>query len=111
MAALSEREVLASVRRLTVTRLHAWVESGWVQPAAGDAGKHYSRADVARLELLCTLTEDLEIDAEVVPVVLSLLDQLHGVRAALRDLVQAVEDQPEEVRAEIVRAYRARQGD
>lgn len=108
---LSEREVLASVRQLTVTRLHSWIEYGWVQPEAGDGRRTYSRADVARLELLCTLSEDMEIDDEAVPVILKLLDQLHGVRTALRDLVEAVEAQPEAVRGEIVRAYRERRRD
>lgn len=108
--AFSEREVVAEVRRLTVTRLHAWVESGWVRPVHDDDGTRFTETDVARLRLLCTLADDLALDDEALPVVLHLLDQLHGTRAALRDLLQAVERQPAEVRREIVAAYRARQG-
>lgn len=104
---LSEREVLTQVRRLSATRLRAWVASGWVQPGGGDG---FTEVDVARLEFLCTLTDDLALDDEALPVVLSLVDQLHGVRHALRGLIEAVEQQPETVREEIARALRERDG-
>ena len=30
---LSERDLLARVHRLTVTRLRVWVSQGWIKPA------------------------------------------------------------------------------
>ena len=82
-----------------------------MQPAAGDDGGgsvRYTEVDVARLQLLCTLSDDMALDEEALPVILHLLDQLHGVRAALRGLIVAVEQQAPAVREDIARALRAR---
>ena len=41
------------------------------------------------------------------PVVLSLLDQVYGLRRELKALARAVDRQPEAVRQELMSAYRA----
>ncbi|KJS42783.1 MAG: hypothetical protein VR70_03445 [Rhodospirillaceae bacterium BRH_c57] len=100
----TENEVVAAVEHLTVTRLHAWVDSGCVRPGATAA---FTETDMARLRLLCTLADDLGVDDESIPLVLSLIDQIHGLRGALRDLTGAVNQEAPEVRQRIADAFRA----
>jgi len=102
---LDEGQTVAAVRGLTVTRLQAWVECGWVRPAERPEGAaFYDRVDVARLQLLCELHDDLGIEGDTVPVVLSLLDQVHGLRRQLRLLASAIDSQPAGVREDIAYA-------
>jgi chaperone modulatory protein CbpM len=54
------------------------------------------------------MRRDLAIDADAVPVVLSLLDQLYGLRRELGALCGAVAAQPAAVRQAIEAALRER---
>ena len=104
---LSEFQVLTRIERLSVTRLRTWIDTGCVRPGADPAGGRYTEADVARLRLLCELADDLAIGEEALPVVVSLIDQLHGLRRQLRCMAEAVERQPSAVREDIARHLRA----
>jgi chaperone modulatory protein CbpM len=107
---LSERELLTRVQRLTVTRLRVWVSQGWIKPADREAPS-YSEADLARAALICNLEDELGFAEEDVPVLLNLIDQIHGLRAELRGLVEALDDLPPDVRATVrMRIERHRQG-
>jgi chaperone modulatory protein CbpM len=53
------------------------------------------------------LRDDLGLDEGAIPVVLSLVDQLYGMRRELRALARAVEQQPPDVAAHVRAAYRA----
>ena len=103
---LDERDVVATVRRLHLKELRLWVEMGWVRPANSDGGPVFDDLDVARIRLVCDLREDMSLPDDAVPVVLSLLDQIHGLRRELRGLAGAVDTQPDEIRQAIVAAYR-----
>jgi chaperone modulatory protein CbpM len=103
-------EVLARVERLSVTRLEGWIETECVKPDASEGEPVFSEADLARIRLLCTLQDDFEINEDALLVILSLVDQLHGLRRTLRDLARAVEQQPRAVRDEIARAFRSNIG-
>lgn len=107
---LTEGQVVATIERLTVTRLHVWVTGGLVRPAAPGGAASYSELDVARLRLMCELCDDLEVSDEALPIVLSLLDQVYGLRRELRNLTRAVEEQPRSVQGEIAAALRRRSG-
>ena len=97
---LSERDLLARVQRLTVTRLRVWVAQGWIKPADARA-PNYSEADLARAALICNLEDELGFAEEDVPVLLNLIDQIHGLRAELKGLVDALEDLPPDIRATV----------
>ena len=97
---MDEREA-AVVARVTVERLRAWTATGWIRPARGEGRWIFTERDVARAELVRHLVEELELGEEQVPPVLGLIDQLHGVRACLRDVIDALEAEPEEVRARV----------
>lgn len=99
---LNERDVVAVVRRVELQELRFWVQEGWVRPAAGAAGPVFDDLDVARIRLVCDLRTDMSLPDDAVPVVLSLLDQVHGLRRELRSLAEAVDAQPAEIRQAII---------
>ena len=98
---LDVRAVTALVQGLSEDRLHVWTTEGLVRPTLREGAVLYREVDVARLRLLVTLEDELAVERDTVPVIVELLDQIHGLRRALRALGEAVERQPEEVRAEI----------
>lgn len=103
---LTEAEIVARVETLTVERLKGWVAVGLVRPASQEGRPVFAEIDVARVELLCALEDELEFDAETLPVLLSLVDQVHGLRRELRNLSAAVDAQPQAVRDEIKSRFR-----
>jgi chaperone modulatory protein CbpM len=101
-----EHEVIETVTELTLERVRVFVKQGWVRPESRGDQVVYTDIDVARIRLICQLTDDLSIDEEAVPLVLSLVDQVYGLRRELRNLARVVEDQPDAVRAEITAAFK-----
>lgn len=88
---LDETEVVATVHGLTVTRLRAYVEARCVLPTEAAGRLAFDEADVARLQLAADLARDFDLDPEATGLVLSLIDQIHGLRRELRALASAVE--------------------
>lgn len=105
----AEEEVTVQVGGVSVERLRRWVKRGWLVPAKGDKGYAYTEVDIARVDLIRQLRDDLSVDAEAVPVVLSLIDQLYGLRRELRCFMRAIDEQPEDVRNAIVERIKALQ--
>jgi chaperone modulatory protein CbpM len=103
---ISEEDLVREVKVLSVQRLHKWIRLGWVKPERREGLPFFYEADVARIRLLCDLEQDLEFDEDTVPLVLSLLDQIHGLRNELRNLAAAIEEQPPAVRERVANAYR-----
>src|SRR5262249_41624244 len=106
---LSERDVVARVQHLTVTRLRVWVRQGWIKPA-DEAAQAFSEADAARAALICNLEDQLGFAEEDVPVLLSLIDQIHGLRSELLGVLAALEDLPPDVRATVRMRIESRRG-
>jgi chaperone modulatory protein CbpM len=104
---IGERDLIAMIERLEADALRHWIELGWITPEPSDAGLTFDDPDVARVQLICDLCYDLDVGEESVPIVLSLIDQLHDARRALRAFASAVEEQPDEVRARITARLRA----
>ncbi len=94
-------EVLAEVGTLGRIELEEWISARWVTPMGEPGDWQFSAIDLARIRLIREIHHDLGIDAEAVPVVLSLLDQLHSTRRTLHALLDAIEKAPAEVRARI----------
>jgi chaperone modulatory protein CbpM len=103
---ISEEDLVREVSVLSVQRLHKWIRLGWVRPERREGAAHFHEVDVARVRLLCDLEHDLELDEDTVPLVLSLLDQIHGLRNELRSMAAAIDEQPAAVRERIANAYR-----
>ncbi|HSD91582.1 MAG TPA: hypothetical protein VLB11_00960 [Methyloceanibacter sp.] len=107
---LTERDLVTRVQRLTVTRLRVWVAQGWIKPV-DDAAQGFSEADLARAALICNLEDELGFAEEDVPVLLNLIDQIHGLRAELKGLLDVLDDLPPEARATVkMRITRIRGG-
>lgn len=102
---LTEDEVLAAIPGLTRTRLVAFVETELVIPLRREhefgSAQVFRQIDCARLQLMCDLTDDLDLDEHALGVVLTLIDQLHDMRHDLLALARAVEAEPLDVRARI----------
>jgi len=103
----SEDEVVARVARLTRAQLVSFVEAEIVIPLRTDAGVVYRQIDIVRMELLCELSEDFDLDTDALGVVISLIDRLHGANGDLRAVLAAVAAEPHDVRARIGEALGA----
>jgi chaperone modulatory protein CbpM len=74
--------------RINVQKLETWVEAGWLVPGRVEGRVHYSDVDLARAHLINDLA-GLGVNEAGVPIVLDLVDQLHGLRRVLRDVLVA----------------------
>jgi chaperone modulatory protein CbpM len=99
----TEKQVAAKIRRVSISRLRIWVGRGWVRPVRAKPTAAFSEADIARVKLISDLQDELGFDEDVVPVLLHLIDQIHGLRSELQTLHDAIEVLPEEARL-LVRA-------
>jgi chaperone modulatory protein CbpM len=111
----ASREFLVRAR-LDARTLEAWIEAGWLLPRRNGDGVRFSEADLARARLIRDLTKDMGVNDEGVTVILDLVDQVHGLRRTLRELIAAIYAQSETMRrqiaAEILEATRSyRNGD
>jgi chaperone modulatory protein CbpM len=97
----SETEVVAHVEGLTVARLRTLVTLRCIEPIEREGRLAFAEADLARARLVADLNRDFELDDEATALVLSLVDQIHGLRRRLRALGEALAEEPEEVRARL----------
>jgi chaperone modulatory protein CbpM len=101
-----ETEEFAAHVRLEAEVLQAWLDAGWLLPRRDGAKRDFSEVDLARARLIQDL-EQLGVNDEGIPVILDLLDQLHGLRRTMRDILSAIHAQPEAMRRWIVADLRA----
>ncbi|MEO1107019.1 MAG: hypothetical protein AAFX90_03775 [Pseudomonadota bacterium] len=99
---LTEEELIATITRLTSDRLTEYLAAEIVIPEQSDQGVVYHSIDVARLELACELHEQYDMEADALSMMISLIDQMHGLRAELREVLNAVEAQPEPIRRQVI---------
>jgi len=97
-----ESEIVTIVRGISRRRLRAWVKRGLVAPLSGDGEYLFDEVDLARLRLLGTIREEMGVGESDLPLVVSLLDQVYGLRRQLRRLLEAVGELPEEQRRRIL---------
>ena len=71
-------QVIARVEGLTVARLRSFTATRCVEPLSRDGQTIFAEPDVARLQLLCEISADFDLDEEAAALVLSLVDQIHG---------------------------------
>ena len=97
-------DLVGAITILQRTDLEGWIREELVAPQQNDGTLFFSDMECARVRLICTLHYELEIDADTLPVVLSLLDQLYDTRQRLLSLIAAVKAQDETVQAAIIAA-------
>ncbi|MBO6520184.1 MAG: hypothetical protein JJ900_04750 [Rhodospirillales bacterium] len=95
-------QIFEEIEGLDAEALTRWIERGWVRPEGEGEARAFTDTDVARVRLIRECRVEMEIDADAMPVVLSLLDQLHGVRRELLALSDAVAGQTDDIRRDIL---------
>jgi chaperone modulatory protein CbpM len=106
-------EVLCTqVAGLQPADLRRWIENAWVRPLATPATDQveiwqFEEIDVARVRLIVELRDELRVEEDTLPVVLSLLDQVHDLRRRLVTLQAAISEvAPAEVHDNILKVLR-----
>ncbi len=105
---IDQKEILIRVKGVSAVQLDLWVCEHWVRPAISGKDLAFNDADIARVHLLHTLNNELEVGDEAIPIILSLIDQLHEMRAQMHTISGAIDAQPKEVRFHILEQARKR---
>ena len=100
---IRESELIARFTYLERQVLMTWIEDGVIAPHRDGEGYLFDRLDVSRVALACDLHYRMGLDHASLPVILSLIDQLHDARHHLRALTRALAEQPEPIQQEITR--------
>ena len=103
---IRETELIAQFSSLERQVLLIWIEEGVIAPHRDEQGYLFDQIDESRVALCCDLHYRMGLEHSSLPVILSLIDQLHDARHHLRRLTRAVADQPDAVRQEITRQLR-----
>ena len=91
--------LLLQVRGLDAAELEQWIEARWVRPERVAGGYLFHEIDVARVHLIVELRHELLVDAEAMPVILNLLDQVYALRNRLKSVAAAIKTLPPEAQA------------
>jgi len=78
--------------RLDRETLEVWIQEEWLIPSGTANEVAFSEMDLARAKLIRDLKNDLGVNDEGVGVILNLLDQMHGLRRALAELLQSARE-------------------
>jgi chaperone modulatory protein CbpM len=74
--------------RLDDATLTAWIAEEWIIPRPAAAEPEFADVDLARAALIRDLKHDLDVNDAGIGVILSLLDQVHGLRRTLAELLE-----------------------
>ena len=88
---ISVQEFLVRAR-LDPRSLEAWIGAGWLIPPQTDPEPAFTDIDLARAQLIRDLREDLGVNDEGISVVLHLVDQVHGLRRSMQQLLAAMRE-------------------
>ena len=92
---------------VTETDLQLWIEQRWVLPHRRNDDFVFDDVDLARARLIRELRVDLMVNEEAIPVVLSLLDQVHALRRTLARVNSAIDRVSPNAKAEIATLLKA----
>jgi chaperone modulatory protein CbpM len=81
---MAKKSAVFVTARYDEEMLRTWAAAGWISIEESQIGEPLSEVDEARCNLICDLKHDIGVNDEGVDVILNLLDQLHGLRRALR---------------------------
>jgi chaperone modulatory protein CbpM len=88
----------AIVDRIT---LENYIQRAWVRPIEQGQIWYFEEIDIARIQLVHHLRQDILVNDEGMDVVLRLLDQVYDLRERMRTLQYAIERQPPHIQAEL----------
>ena len=104
-------ELVASIAALRLEDLELWISEEIVRPLEQQGEAVFEDKECARIQLVCTLHYDMEVETGTLPIILDLIDQLHETRYRLRALGNAVLVQDEPVRRRVLERVRTGQAD
>ncbi len=90
--------LVAQLPGLSRQDLERWIANEWVRPDSRQGHYAFQEIDVARVRLIRELRDDLQVNEEALPVVLSLLDQLYALRRRLKIFGDVVGAMPNDFR-------------
>ena len=97
--------VVALFPDLEAPELADWVARGWIMPQGSSrVDWAFAEIDVARIRLIRDLRLRMELQEDALTLVLSLLDQIYGLRGTLQTMVRALDEQPAAVREAVLSA-------
>ncbi|CAJ0862654.1 hypothetical protein AMST5_01509 [freshwater sediment metagenome] len=88
---MKRQEFLQHVALDHVT-LEMWLTESWLAPAESSGELDFTEIDLARARLILELQKDMGVNDPGVGVILHLLDQLHGLRRAMKELLEAAHE-------------------
>lgn len=103
---MDRREFLIRAR-IDPDAIDLWIDAGWLAPEGTGGEFTFTETDLARTRLIEDLTGDLGVNDEGVPIILGLVDQLHGLRRALGEVLVVLRAQPANARERFVAELRA----
>ena len=98
---MTEDDLIKLLEGLTRDQLRRWVDQGWVRADREGGVYVFAEIDCARVRLIRDVHDTMEVNDEVMPMILSLVDQVYGLRRELRRIALAIQAQPEDVRQAI----------
>jgi chaperone modulatory protein CbpM len=81
--------------------LELYIKRRWVRPINQQSKWYFETIDIARIGLVYQLQHNMQISDDAIDIVLSLLDQFHGLHSQMDSLTQAIKTQPLKVQIEI----------
>jgi chaperone modulatory protein CbpM len=88
------REEFLMRARLDQETLVAWCAQEWLVPSGRPEAMEFCDADLARADLIRDLRDDFGVNDEGVGIILDLIDQMHGLRRSLAQLLEARRQRP-----------------
>lgn len=82
---MAKKSTVLFAARYNEDTLREWVAAGWITIEENAIGEPLSEADLARCDLICDLKQSMGVNDDGIDVILNLLDQIHGLRRALRE--------------------------
>jgi chaperone modulatory protein CbpM len=70
--------------------LEAWVAEEWLIPGGPADEPAFTDADLARAAFIADLKRDLEVNDPGIGVILNLVDQVHGLRRTLAEVLRTM---------------------
>ena len=102
-----ERREFLKRARLDSDAIDLWVDAGLLAPRHAGGEWTFSEIDLARTRLIQDLTRDFGVNDEGIPIILDLVDQLHGLRRILGELLVVLRAQPRNTRERFAVELRA----
>jgi chaperone modulatory protein CbpM len=93
MMMISKQEFLVRAG-LDQGTLETWIAEEWLIPTPTPDEPAFTDADLARAALIRDLKHDMDVNDPGIGVILNLVDQVHGLRRTLGDVLAVIRERP-----------------